>query len=107
MTRPFSSTTSTPSSIALKSVSRKFRSRASRCTTVWSPCASSRPMRPSTRSKKLDLPGIPDQPCPERPLQPLFALEPPDRENGGNQRQHGGQEIALPPLQLRHVAEVH
>src|ERR1035438_9419754 len=53
--RPASSTTSTPSSMVLKSVSRRLRSRARRCTTDCSPASSSRPMRGSTLSRKLDL----------------------------------------------------
>src|SRR5436190_610985 len=57
--RPSSSTTSTPSSIVLKSVSRKSRSRASRRTTVCKPCASSRPMRPSTLSRKFGFEAMP------------------------------------------------
>src|SRR5271170_4004001 len=52
---PCSSTTSTPSSIVLNSVSRKLRSRASRWTTVCKPSTSNLPMRPSTLSRKLDL----------------------------------------------------
>src|SRR5208283_838947 len=53
--RPCSSATSTPSSMVLNSVSRKLRSRASRWTTLCNPSVSSRPMRPSTLSRKLDL----------------------------------------------------
>src|ERR1017187_10530199 len=41
--------------MVLKSVSRKLRSCASRWTTLCSPSVSSRPMRPSTLSRKLDL----------------------------------------------------
>src|SRR4051812_31291544 len=57
MMRPSSSTTRMPSSIVLKRVSRKLRSRARRWTTVCRPSASSRPIRPSTLSRKLDLPA--------------------------------------------------
>src|SRR5262245_32579642 len=58
MMRPVSSNTSTPSSMVLNNVSKKLRSLARRRTTVCKPCASRRPIRPNTLSKKLDFAAI-------------------------------------------------
>src|SRR2546430_1125030 len=99
--RPCSSTTSTPSSIVLKRVSRKLRSRASRRTTVWSPCSSNRPMRPRTLSRKLDFGGIAGV------LQPTLSLEIEIGRERGKDSNDDGHEIAMFPAKFRHGLEIH
>src|SRR5262249_26399979 len=98
MISPCSSTTSTPSSIVLNSVSRKLRSRASRCTTVCRPSVSSRPIRPSTLSKKLDLTAI---------SEPFPFLKIPIRQSGGDQHNPERHHVTVLPRQLRHVVKIH
>src|SRR5947207_6903907 len=99
--RPVSSRTSTPSSMVLKSVSRKLRSRASRSTTLCKPSLSSRPIRSSTLPRKLDL-GVAIL-----ALEPMLLLEPPVSRRGRDDRNDYRQFVAVAPAQLRHVVEVH
>src|SRR5690349_7248234 len=98
MISPCSSSTSTPSSMVLKSVSRKLRSRASRWTTVCRPSVSSRPMRPSTLSKKLDFTAM---------LKPFFLPEIPIGEARRNNDDRERDQIAVLPRQLRHIVKIH